>query len=128
MIDLFFAFNLRPSAITPSVNGKLGNESFSLQSGTSAITPVGTIALYDKASKTVFIAFAVLGSRKSEEVIYVVPEKYRPSDNVQGVCILKTSGGNVTIGSCSIHTNGYCVQTVTNDTTSCVMCLFNYGL
>lgn len=23
MIDLFFAFNLRPSAITPSVNGKL---------------------------------------------------------------------------------------------------------
>lgn len=25
MIDLFFAFNLRPSAITPSVNGKLDN-------------------------------------------------------------------------------------------------------
>lgn len=25
MIDLFFAFNLRPSAMTPSVNGKLQN-------------------------------------------------------------------------------------------------------
>ena len=111
------------------VNGKLGNESFSLQSGTSAITPVGTIALYDKASKTVFIAFAVLGSRDSEQVIYIVPEKYRPSKNEQGVCILKTSGGNVMIGSCSIlHTNGYCTQNVTNDTTSCIMCLFNYGL
>ena len=110
------------------VNGKLGNESFSLQLGTSAITPVGTITSYDKASKMVFIAFAVLGSRKADEVIYVVPEKYRPSNNVQGVCILKTSGGDVTIGSCSIRTNGYCVQTVTNAGTNCIMCIFNYGI
>ena len=110
------------------VNGKLGNEYFSLQLGTSAITPVGTIASYDKASKMVFIAFAVLGSRKADEVIYVVPEKYRPFNTVQGVCILKTSGGDVTIGSCSIRTNGYCVQTVTNAGTNCIMCIFNYGI
>ena len=110
------------------VNGKLNNESFSLQSGTSAITPVGTIASYDKASKMVFIAFAVLGSRKADEVIYVVPEKYRPSDHVQGVCILKTSEGGVTMGACSIKTNGYCVQNVTNADTDCVMCIFNYGI
>ena len=110
------------------ITGKLGNESFSLQSGTSAITPVGTIALYDNASKTVFIAFAVLGSRKADEVIYVVPEKYRPSTQVQGVCILKTSEGGVTMGACSIKTNGYCVQNVTNADTNCVMCIFNYGI
>ena len=115
-------------AALEEVNGKLGNEYFSLQLGTSEITPVGTIASYDKASKMVFIAFAVLGSRKADEVIYVVPEKYRPSNNVQGVCILKTSGGDVTIGSCSIRTNGYCVQTVTNAGTNCIMCIFNYGI
>lgn len=110
------------------LNGKLGNESFSLQSGTSAITPVGTIALYDKASKTVFIAFAVLGSRKANEVIYIVPEKYRPSNNIQGVCILKTSSGVVTMGVCSIGSNGYCTQDLTNSDTACIMCLFNYDL
>ena len=77
----------------------------------------------------VFIAFAVLGSRKDDEVIYVVPENYRPSENVHGVCILKKSGGDgdVTIGSCSIYPNGYCVQKVTNYTTSWVMCLFYYN-
>lgn len=96
MIDLFFASNLSPSTITTSVNGKLNNEYFSLQSGTAAITPAGTIASYDKASKKVFIAFVIFGSRKADEVIYVVPEKYRPSAHVQVVCILKTSegGGN----------------------------------
>lgn len=63
-------------------------------------------------------------------MIYVVPEKYRPAKNVQGVCILKKSGGDgeITIGSCSIHTNGYCVHNVTNYTTNWIMCLFNYGL
>ena len=92
------------------------------------MTPVGTIASYDKASKMVFIAFAVLGSRKADEVIYVVPEKYRPSNTVQGVCILKTSSGDVTMGICSIGSNGYCTQNVTNHATECIMCLFNYDL
>ena len=110
------------------VNGKLNNEYFSLQSGTAAITPAGTIASYDKASKKVFIAFVIFGSRKADEVIYVVPEKYRPSSHVQGVCILKTSEGGVTMGACSIKTNGYCVQNVTNADTNCVMCIFNYGI
>lgn len=114
--------------MTTSVNGKLNNEYFSLQSGTAAITPAGTIALYDKASKKVFIAFVIFGSRKADEVIYVVPEKYRPSYNEQGVCILKTSEGVVTMGVCSIKTNGYCVQNVTNADTNCVMCIFNYGI
>lgn len=131
--DAFSAENMndlenRIDAEFTEVNGKLGNESFSLQSGTSAITPVGTIALYDKASKTVFIAFAVLGSRKAYEVIYVVPEKYRPSNNVQGVCILKTSSGDVTMGICSIGSNGHCTQNVTNADTNCIMCIFNYGI
>ena len=110
------------------INGKLNSESFSLQSGTSSITPVGTITSYNKASKTVFIAFAVLGSRKADEVIYVVPEKYRPSAHVQGICILKTPTGEVTIGACSIKTNGYCVHNVTNADTNWVMCLFSYGI
>lgn len=111
-----------------TINDKLNNESFSLQSGTSAITPAGTIASYDKASNKVFIAFAVLGSRKADEVIYVVPEKYRPSAHIQGVCILKTSTGDITIGACSIKTNGYCVHNVTNADTNCIMCIFNYGI
>ena len=131
--DAFSAENMndlenRIDAEFTDVNGKLGNESFSLQLGTSAITPVGTIALYDKASKMVFIAFAVLGSRKSNEVIYIVPEKYRPYHNVQGVCILKTSSGGITMGICSIGSDGYCTQNVTNSDTECIMCLFNYDL
>lgn len=131
--DAFSAANMndleeRIDAGFTEVNSKLNNESFSLQSGTSAITPAGTIASYDKASKKVFIAFSVLGSRKADEVIYVVPEKYRPSAHVQGVCILKTSAGEVTMGACSIKTNGYCVHNVTNADTNCVMCIFNYGI
>ena len=110
------------------LNGKLGSEYVSHQLGTSQVTPVGTIALYDKASKMVFIAFAVLGSRKSNEVIYIVPEKYRPSHNEQGVCILKTSSGDVTMGICSIGSDGYCTQNTTNHDTSCIMCIFNYGI
>ena len=131
--DAFSAENMndlenRIDAEFTEVNGKLNNEYFSLQSATAAITPAGTIASYDKASKKVFIAFVIFGSRKADEVIYVVPEKYRPSAQVQGVCILKTSEGGVTLGACSIKTNGYCVQNVTNADTNCVMCIFNYGI
>ena len=83
--------------------------------GSGAETVGGNI-VYHKASGVVHIDFRALNSSNMsiDAVLATIPEKYRPSTDQGGSCIIAVADGTITVGSWRVRTDGTIQQRSTS--------------